>query len=188
MFGGCTNLTTAPELHATTLASYCYNAMFQGCTSLTIAPELPATALAKYCYWSMFEGCTNLITAPELPATTLVDSCYYYMFQGCTSLTTTPELPATALATNCYYYMFEGCTSLNYAKALFISYDNINNVNWILEWLPELSENNPGIFICNNNREWNVITYASVRRPIPYGWIIFNEDGDEVLRPYAVDD
>ena len=34
--------------------------MFYGCTSLTTAPELPATTLADYCYGSMFQGCSNL--------------------------------------------------------------------------------------------------------------------------------
>ena len=34
--------------------------MFAGCTSLTTAPELPATTLADYCYMSMFQGCTKL--------------------------------------------------------------------------------------------------------------------------------
>jgi len=50
--------------------------MFYGCTGLTTAPELPATTLASNCYSSMFNGCTGLTTAPELPATTLPDSCY----------------------------------------------------------------------------------------------------------------
>ena len=34
--------------------------MFRGCTSLTTAPELPATTLADYCYDSMFYGCSKL--------------------------------------------------------------------------------------------------------------------------------
>ena len=34
--------------------------MFTGCTSLTQAPELPATTLANACYWSMFYNCTSL--------------------------------------------------------------------------------------------------------------------------------
>jgi hypothetical protein len=34
--------------------------MFYGCTSLVNAPELPATTLASYCYRSMFESCTKL--------------------------------------------------------------------------------------------------------------------------------
>ena len=34
--------------------------MFQGCTGLTSAPELPATTLANDCYNSMFQGCTGL--------------------------------------------------------------------------------------------------------------------------------
>jgi hypothetical protein len=60
MFRGCTSLTTAPALPATTLADGCYNGMFYGCTSLTTAPALPATRLAAQCYQSMFYGCTNL--------------------------------------------------------------------------------------------------------------------------------
>ena len=34
MFYGCTNLTTAPVLPATTLVQSCYSSMFRGCTSL----------------------------------------------------------------------------------------------------------------------------------------------------------
>ena len=65
---------------------YCYQSMFSGCTSLTQAPELPATTLAEYCYKGMFSHCTNLTQAPELPATTLAENCYYIMFEGCTKL------------------------------------------------------------------------------------------------------
>ena len=85
MFNGCTNLTTAPALPATTLAVGCYGMMFWGCTSLTTAPALPATTLAINCYYYMFRGCTSLTTAPNLPATTLADSCYSSMFYGCSS-------------------------------------------------------------------------------------------------------
>jgi hypothetical protein len=118
MFMNCTSLTTAPSLPATTMADYCYSYMFYGCTSLTTAPNLPATTLASYCYSYMFYGCTSLTTAPELPATTIADNCYYGMFYGCTSLTTAPELPATTLADNCYTHMFNGCTSLTTAPSL----------------------------------------------------------------------
>jgi len=34
----------------TTLEVSCYESMFNGCTGLTKAPDLPATTLAKYCY------------------------------------------------------------------------------------------------------------------------------------------
>ena len=34
--------------------------LFYGCTSLTAAPELPATTLATRCYSNMFSGCTSL--------------------------------------------------------------------------------------------------------------------------------
>ena len=119
MFNGCTELTTAPALPATTLSEGCYRFMFYGCTSLTTAPTLPATTLGVGCYQGMFQGCTSLTSAPSvLPATTLAYACYNYMFYGCASLTTAPELPATTLARCCYECMFSGCTSLTTAPAL----------------------------------------------------------------------
>ena len=118
MFDGCTSLTKAPSLPATTLKDYCYYYMFNGCTSLTEPPSLPATTLKTYCYCDMFSGCTSLTKAPSLPATTLADSCYRSMFVGCTSLTTAQSLPATTLADSCYQSMFQGCTGLKQAPSL----------------------------------------------------------------------
>ena len=122
MFDGCTALTTAPALPATTLSAGCYGSMFRGCTSLTTAPALPATDLTGVndCYANMFDGCTALTTAPALPATTLSAGCYGSMFRGCTSLTTAPALPATDLTgvNDCYANMFDGCTALTTAPAL----------------------------------------------------------------------
>ena len=93
--------------------------MFQGCTSLTTALTLPATTLTNSCYSSMFRDCTSLTTAPALPATTLARGCYSSMFRDCTSLKTAPELPATtSLDEYCYQAMFMGCTNLNYIKCL----------------------------------------------------------------------
>ena len=48
-------------LPATILNNVCYRRMFYGCTSLTTAPDLPATSqLTASCYRDMFNGCTNL--------------------------------------------------------------------------------------------------------------------------------
>ena len=118
MFRGCTNLDTAPALPAETLVDYCYYYMFNGCKNLKTAPVLPATALANSCYYNMFSGCTNLKTAPKLPATTLANSCYSCMFKDCKNLNTAPELQATTLASYCYYRMFGGCTNLKTAPEL----------------------------------------------------------------------
>lgn len=118
MFEDCTNLTSAPDLPATTLEHSCYKSMFMGCTSLTSAPELPATKLTGWCYENMFRRCTSLETAPALPANTLAEGCYHNMFMSCTSLTTAPALPVTTLADYCYDSMFESCTSLTTAPKL----------------------------------------------------------------------
>ena len=104
-----------------TMADYCYAYMFYGCTSLTQAPALPATTLAGYCYDSMFRNCTGLTQAPALPATTLESYCYQYMFSGCTGLklsstqtgeyTVAYRIPTTGTgttATNALNDMFTG--------------------------------------------------------------------------------
>ena len=119
LFYGCSALTTAPALPATTLAVLCYFEMFRDCTSLTAVPAiLPATTLAENCYQSMFYNCKALATAPTLPAETLADYCYAYMFYGCTSLATAPALPAATLKDYCYQYMFYECSNLTTAPAL----------------------------------------------------------------------
>ena len=104
LFMDCKALTSAPELPATKLASYCYSNMFKGCTNLNTAPALPATTLAQFCYQGMFKGCTNLKTAPALPAETLVYYCYHSMFQDCTNLTS-----VTMLASGEQIYQSTGC-------------------------------------------------------------------------------
>ena len=85
--------------------------MFQSCTSLTTAPELPATTLATYCYYQMFYGCTSLTTAPTLPATTLAESCYNSMFLDCTSLNYIKCLATDISASNCTGGWVDGVAS-----------------------------------------------------------------------------
>ena len=118
MFRDCTSLASAPILPATTLASNCYASMFKACTSLTTVPSLYATTLASHCYDSMFQGCTSLIEAPELPATSLANYCYKSMFSGCSSLTSPPDLNSLTLADSCYESMFSGCSSLTETPSL----------------------------------------------------------------------
>lgn len=61
MFSNCNYLMDASNLILPeNLINYNYAGMFAGCSSLTTAPELPATTLTSGCYQSMFEGCTNL--------------------------------------------------------------------------------------------------------------------------------
>ena len=129
MFLGCTSLTQAPILPATTLAYYCYGSMFFNCSALTQAPELPATNLDEACYSDMFYNCKSLTQAPELPATTLASSCYYSMFGGCSALTQAPELPATTFSYSCYAYMFDGCTNIPEPKydMSHLTFDEVAN-------------------------------------------------------------
>ena len=167
MFEGCTSLTTAPELPATTLANSCYNAMFRNCTSLVTAPELPATTLANGCYSYMFYGCTSLTTAPELPATILANFCYYGMFTNCTSLVTAPELPATTLTTWCYYYMFYNCSSLKYVKCLAT---DISATNCTRSWLLYVAST--GTFVkAAEMEDWLVGADG-----LPSGWTVVNDN------------
>ena len=84
-YGNCNAIWDYENLNAS-LKQYCGCKMFEGCTALTKAPELPATTLTNDCYREMFQNCTALTKTPELHATTLTTECYYQMFLGCTSL------------------------------------------------------------------------------------------------------
>lgn len=85
MFNSCSSLITASKIGAAnaTFGNMCCYYMFQGCTNLTTAPALPATTLGYSCYESMFSGCSSLNTIPALPATNLGSGCYAYMFVSC---------------------------------------------------------------------------------------------------------
>ena len=163
-FAGCTSLTAAPELPATTLAAYCYEGTFHGCTSLTTAPELPATTLAVGCYQNTFAGCTSLTAAPELPATTLAAYCYVGTFHGCISLTAAPELPATTLVESCYYGIFLGCTNLTAISVKFTNWDEENNATG--DWLANVAAT--GTFTCPAGLD----TTTRNGSHVPAGWTI----------------
>ena len=172
LFKNNTQLTSAPELPATTLADHCYEGMFRVCTSLATAPVLPATTLAASCYFSMFVGCSALTTAHELPAKTLTEHCYDAMFFECTSLTTAPELPATTLATRCYDGMFRGCTSLTTAvlpaktlvagcyQTMFWDCTNLSNLTMLATDVYAKDETNPP---CTVDWLYNAGSSASTR-------------------------
>ena len=178
MFRNCTSLTKAPELPATALADFCYEYMFSGCKSLTEAPVLPATTLANYCYYSMFEGCTSLTKAPELPATALSIFCYGYMFSRCTSLTKAPELPATTLTDYCYHHMFEGCSSLNEVRCKISSTISSGSIIANADsWLEGVAST--GTFYTNADANW-----PSGASGIPTGWTRVNERAkDDITKP-----
>ena len=163
MFESCTSLATAPALPAEVLADGCYGNMFNGCTSLTTAPALTAESLAEECYNGMFYGCTNLVTAPALPATTLVQYCYGMMFFNCTNLETAPYLPATQLAPNCYVQMFSGCRKLNYVKADFTTTPG-SSYTWY--WLNGVAAT--GTFVKSPAATWDVTGASGV----PSGWTV----------------
>ena len=76
-FKGSTGLKDASglDLGDISLANDCYSKMFKGCTSLTQAPELPATTLASSCYNGMFNGCTK-VTELHYPASIQNDSTF----------------------------------------------------------------------------------------------------------------
>lgn len=164
MFQGCTALERAPELPATTLASYCYESMFSGCTSLTLAPALPATSLALGCYGGMFFGCSSLQNPPALSATTLAESSCMNMFSDCTSLKESPELKAQTLATFCYAFMFRGCTSL---KKITCTASNLSAENALMDWVDGVPAGAGGLFIKKSGVSW-----PSGSSGIPSGWSV----------------
>lgn len=120
-----------------TLKGYdCYR-MFDQCANLTTAPELPATTTAALCYDTMFSGCTSLTTPPLLPATTLERRCYYGMFQGCTGITKTPVLPATVVPEYGYQQIFANCSLID--KVICLATD-ISTTHCLSAWLISVAD------------------------------------------------
>lgn len=114
MFHNCTNLTSVPNLPATTLKERCYTNMFRG-TGLVSVPTnmLSATTMAKQSCESMFRDCPNLTNTPTIAATTLAEACCNAMFYNSTNITSASSLPATTLAKNCYNNLFSRCAKLS---------------------------------------------------------------------------
>ena len=118
MFMGCTSLTWAPALPATTLADKCYCRMFHSCSGLTSISTFPSSAVTmggsstcrRYCY-QMYQsaGITELTGSLFGGTMTLAPYCFEDMFANCTTLTAvdTLFLPATTLAASCYRGMFQ---------------------------------------------------------------------------------
>lgn len=100
----------------TSLQCDCYGFMFAGCSNLTSVPELPATTTAGWCYDSMFQNCISITTAPVLKAAILTQCCYANMFNGCTRLTEVTCLATNISASECvrlWLYLVpnnSGCT------------------------------------------------------------------------------
>jgi len=140
---------------------YCYYKMFKGCTLLTNAPKLPATTLTEGCYQSMFEGCTLLEKAPELPAITLVNNCYQSMFENCSKLNYIKALFEDIKENNNYPYTKNWVKNVA-VNGQFIKSDNWNiSENNIIKdgilgvnGIPELwvDEQNNNYFIEYKNR------------------------------------
>lgn len=161
MFGYCSNLVSAPELPATDLAEDCYASMFYGCSALTEAPELPAKNLAIRCYGAMFSECKALQVGPDLDATDLKMGCYHNMFYG-SGLTKAPDLPATVLVDLCYYYMFSECEDLSDIKMLAM---DISAVDCLTGWMDNVAST--GTFVMNSQATWDPRSYG-----VPSGWTV----------------
>ena len=62
MFYGCSSLTTAPELPATTLTEGCYYEMFYGCTKLNYIKMLATNITGYDCFFGWLKGVENIGT------------------------------------------------------------------------------------------------------------------------------
>ena len=164
MFYGCSGLTAAPQLIATTLGEHAYIRMFEGCTSLTSAPPtLPASSLTYQCYYSMFADCTSLATAPSIEATSLSGRSCMDMFKNCTSLEESPTLKAQTLANECYFRMFSGCTSLSGITCLAT---DISATNCTYSWVSGVA--NSGTF----TKAAGFSNWTSGVNGIPTNWTV----------------
>lgn len=139
MFADCESLKNTITFDES-LNAQCYQFMYSGCTSLTDAEDLPATSIEVGCYGcyrAMFQGCTSLVKAPKISATDFDENeCCAYMFSGCTSLKDLPKLVINGdsngkVAKLAFDHAFSGCTSL----------EDISNIEFNAEYLDTQSFN-----------------------------------------------
>lgn len=90
--GDITSLINGVGVDATVQFMQFYS-MFSGCTGLTQAPALPATTLAEYCYNSMFYGCTNITSHHVATMNNSVN--VFQNNSACTSFTIDADTPPT---------------------------------------------------------------------------------------------
>ena len=172
MFSSCTALVNPPLMEETAvLTRGCYCGMFQGCSNLTTAPNLPATTLEDECYSSMFKSCKKLETIPAvLPATTAKKECYKSMFQDCVLIEHSPIIRLEGLAENCCREMFSGCTALNSVTAMFL---DAPQSDYTLQWLNGVASD--GTFYKNPSASWNSASgFTRGVTTVPSGWDIEN--------------
>ena len=165
-------------------ARFCW--LFSRCSVLTSAPELPATTLASYCYYNMFNCCSSLESAPVLPATTLASNCYYEMFYGCTSLTSAPELPAEKLSQECYKYTFRGCTKLSTVTMLASSDQITKRFYCCYSWLDDAGTD-PNVTRTIKVQDADAYNALVDKGYLPARWqkgatntTVLNKNGDEI--------
>ena len=83
LFYNDTELIRASELVLpSSVVGRSYQQMFYGCTSLTTAPTLPATTLTVYCYQGMFANCTSLNEITSYANDISASECIYYWVNG----------------------------------------------------------------------------------------------------------
>lgn len=120
MFSGCTNLTNAPSITISSMATgWCCARMFTNCSSLTDVSNihLNSTNIPQESLIGMFDGCSSLTTPPTITssALTIASGGLNAMFKDCTSLATAPNLNITTLnssGTKHCYDLFRGCSAL----------------------------------------------------------------------------
>lgn len=209
MFRNCTNLTTAPDLPATNLATRCYYRMFHS-TGITSLPSMPSTVTFggdEVCY-QMFQSCTRItsIAQPLFGGTmTLRKGCFQDMFAHCTGLVNIPDnlLPATTLAVNCYRGMFQdtGLTRAPFLLVETLSWNDCYRYMFYgcksLTYIKCLATNpgttyttnftggnnlpNSGIFVRNDDNKMTS-SWPSGANGIPSGWTV-KQNSEETVAP-----
>ena len=127
MFSGCTNLTNAPSITISSMATgWCCARMFTNCSSLTDVSNihLNSTNIPQESLIGMFEGCSSLTTPPTITssALTIASGGLNAMFKDCTNLTNTPSITISSMTSGwCCQHMFENCTSLTDASNVHLN-------------------------------------------------------------------
>lgn len=128
-------IRACPVLSSTTLAYACYQEMFAGCLNISTMPDLPATTVPEHAYSYMFSGST-VGGDVVLPATAVSTYSYMHMFYGCVNVTSARVMSTQETGQWSYLGMFGNCINLSVIHKAGTSYIG---GNLYLQWVENVS-------------------------------------------------
>ena len=192
MFYGCTSLVDVSNLvlGATTLTIACFKQMFEGCTALTTAPEIQATTLAdgngdnaNGCLAFMFRNCSSLahikVAFTDWDSDAATNNLYAYNWVSGVAQSGVFECPSALPVTVDTSHIPTGWSVVN-TDGQRSQYFGINDESGSANTIKLIGSSGSVEASSDNGTTWNTVTASSAGTEIALpanGRVIFRHTG-----------